>query len=122
MKELTMSRINRTLAVAGALTALSAPVAYGHAEVKSLSPKAGSTVPRSLSVVRITLSEAVVGGKLIVRNSSGTKVSKSSSLVNGKKTLRATLRSLHKGRYTAKATWIADDGDKQHKTWSFRVS
>ena len=117
-----MNRGIRTLALAGAITALAAPAALGHAEVTKLSPKAGSTVPRSLTVVKITLSEGVLGGKLVVRDAGGTKVSKASSLVNGRRTFRAGLKTLRKGRYTAKATWLADDGDKQHKTWHFSVS
>ena len=117
-----MTRLTRTIAAAGAITALAAPAAFGHADVKKLSPKAGTTVPRSLSVVSITLSEGVLGGKLVVRDAGGTKVSKASSLVNSKRTFRAGLKTLHKGRYTAKATWLADDGDKQHKTWHFSVS
>jgi methionine-rich copper-binding protein CopC len=116
-----MNRITRTLALTGAIAVVAAPVAYGHAEVTKYSPKRGSTVSRSLSTVSATFSEAVLGGKLVVRDAKGVKYSKSSSLVKGKTTLRATLKSLHKGRYTAKASWVADDGDKQTKRWSFTV-
>jgi methionine-rich copper-binding protein CopC len=120
-KDLLVNRTIRTLAVTGAITALAAPAAFAHAEVTKLSPKSGSAVARSLSAVSIGFSEAVVGGKLVVKSASGTKVSSGSKLVNHKRGLRATLKTLHKGRYTAKATWIADDGDKQSKTWSFKV-
>ena len=116
-----MNRRFRTLAVAGAITALAAPAAFGHAEVRRQSPRPGTTVPRSLSTVSITLSEGVLGGKLVVRDAHGTKVSRASTLVNDKRTLRARLKSLHTGKYTAKASWLADDGDKQTKRWSFRV-
>jgi methionine-rich copper-binding protein CopC len=116
-----MNRITRTIAITGAITALAAPAAFGHAEVTKLSPKSGSTVARSLSAVTVRFSEAVVGGKLVVRDASGAKYSRTSKLVHSKAGLRATLKALHKGKYTAKATWLADDGDKQHKTWSFKV-
>lgn len=121
MKGITMHRIIRTIAVTGAIGAVAAPAAFGHAEVTKLSPKAGTTVPRSLHAVKISFSEAVVGGKLVVRRASGKKVSRKSKLVNGKSAMRTTLKTLRKGRYKAKATWIADDGDKQSKRWTFKV-
>ena len=116
-----MTRTTRILTVAGAVTALAAPLAYGHAEIKRYSPAKGSTVPRTLSVVSVRFSEGVLGGSLVVKDANGRKFSRSSALADHKRVLRARLKSLHKGRYTAKATWLADDGDKQSKSWSFKV-
>ena len=116
-----MNPIIKTLTVSAAITALAAPAAFGHAEVVKLSPKAGSTVPKSLSTVSLKLSEAVLGGSLKVTNSAGKVVSKKSSLNSSKTVIRARVSGLRKGTYKAKATWLADDGDKQSKTWKFKV-
>jgi methionine-rich copper-binding protein CopC len=115
-----MNRITRIVAAAGVIAVAAAPAAFGHAKVVRLSPKAGSTVSRSLHVVSMKLSEGVLGGSLKVYNSKGKVVSKHSSLRSGKTLLRATVSGL-RGHYTAKATWVADDGDKQSKTWRFTV-
>jgi methionine-rich copper-binding protein CopC len=117
-----MNRISKLITVTGAVAALVAPSAFGHAEVTKYSPKRGSTVPNSLRTVSIKLSEAVLGGSLKVYNSKGKLVSTNSRLASKKTLMRATVSRLKSGRYTAKAAWIADDGDKQTKNWTFRVS
>src|SRR3954453_5522585 len=116
-----MKRLATAVAVAvcGFTLAPAAP-ALAHAEASHLTPKPGSTVSRAKSRVSLRLSEAVLGGKLTVRDAGGQTVSKGSKLIRGKTRLRARVQ-LRKGRFTAKATWVADDGDKQSKTWHFSV-
>jgi copper resistance protein C len=96
---------------------------FAHAEIKSYSPKRGSTVSRDLKSVRVTFEERVIGGSLSVRSAGGAKVSRGSgTLVNGGRQLRARLNGgLRPGRYTASTRWVSDDGHTQTKSWSFRL-
>jgi len=106
-------------AVAGAALLASAAPALAHTEVRKLTPQPGSTVARSTAKVSLRFSEAVVGGSIKVTDKRGRTVSSGSRLIKGKTGLRAKL-TLHAGRFTVKATWIADDGDTQTKTWRFK--
>jgi methionine-rich copper-binding protein CopC len=96
---------------------------FGHAAIKSYSPKRGSTVDRDLKFVRATFEERVIGGSIAVRNARGSKVSRGDgSLVRGGVQLRTRLNSgLRAGRYTASVRWVSDDGHVQTKSWSFRL-
>ena len=109
------------LTAAGALL-ITASVAWGHAAVKSYSPRASSTVPRSLSAVSVTFKSRVSQGRLTVTGPSGTVSRGTGSLTSGGKVLRVPLRSgLKPGRYRASWRSLATDGHVQKSSWTFRV-
>ena len=117
--------IARAIAVAvtaGALVA-AAPAA-AHVGVKSYSPKRGSTVSRSLEVVRVTFKGRIADGKLIVRRVNGGKVSIGDGrVVNRSRTIRVRLRNgLRRGRYTARWRALHNDGHINTRAWSFRLN
>ena len=112
-----MKRTVIALTTAGLLL-VPASGAWAHAEASHLTPKPGSSVKRSTSRVSLRFSEAVVAGRIKVTDGQGRTVSRGSKLIKGKTRLRASL-DLHKGRFTVRATWVADDGDDQSKIWHF---
>ena len=118
------NRIARSAAVLAAAASLALPAgAAAHAGVKSLTPKAGSTVSRSLGKVRVTFKERVLDANLSVRSAAGAPVSLTSGKLNKRKT-RVSVRlrrGLSAGRYTATVNFLSDDGHAQTRTWSFRL-
>jgi methionine-rich copper-binding protein CopC len=118
------TRIVRCAAITAAVASLALPAgALAHAGIKSRSPKPGSTVsaPKTVSV---TFDEAVLDAKLSVKSAAGKTVSKGSGSLNAKKTtVKVGLKSgLGAGTYKATAKFLADDGHKETKSWSFSVS
>jgi methionine-rich copper-binding protein CopC len=118
------TRIARCAAITAAAASLALPAgALAHAGIKSRSPKPGSTVaaPRTVSV---TFDEAVLAAKMSVKSAAGRTVSKGSGSLNGKKTtVKVGLkRGLGAGTYRATVKFLADDGHKESKSWSFSVS
>jgi len=118
------TRIVRCAAITAAAASLALPAgALAHAGIKSRSPKPGSTVS-SPKTVSVTFEEAVLDAKLSVKSAAGRTVSNGTgTLVNKKTTVRVGLRGgLGAGTYRVSARWLADDGHKESKSWSFSVS
>jgi methionine-rich copper-binding protein CopC len=117
-------RGTRTAVALAVAASLALPAgAAAHAGVKSVSPKSGSTVLRSLGEVRATFKARVLDANLSVRTEAGASVSTSSGTLNRRKT-RVSVRlrgGLAAGRYTATVNFLAADGHAQKKTWSFRL-
>ena len=112
----------RTVLAAALAAALLTTPAWGHAGVKSYSPKRNSTVPRSLSAVSVTFKARVGQARLSVRGPAGTVSRGTGTLVDGRRTVRVALRSgLRAGRYTASVRWLNTDGHVQRTSWTFRV-
>jgi methionine-rich copper-binding protein CopC len=109
--------------VAGALLVAAAPVA-AHTGVKSISPKAGSTVSRtSAKWVRVTFRGRIADGKLTVRSQDGRSLTRGAAgLVNGGRVLRVRLASgLPRGRATVRMQVLNTDGHVTTRTWWFRL-
>ena len=110
------------IAVAVGVSA-TAGVASAHAPVKSTSPRAGNTVPRSLAVVSVTFKSRIVAGSMVVRDADGSTVSRGDgSIAREGRQLRVRLRGLKRGRY--KVSWrsvAANDSHLARKTFTFRV-
>jgi methionine-rich copper-binding protein CopC len=118
------TRYLRVAVPAALCAALIVPaVGYGHAAIKSFSPKRGSVVSRDLKYVRINFESRIAGGRISVRNASGTKVSRGDGgVVRGGRQLRTRLNGgLRAGRYSASARYVNTDGHVQTKSWSFRL-
>jgi methionine-rich copper-binding protein CopC len=119
-----MRRAAAVLLATGGL-ALAAPAALGHSAVDSTSPRAGSSVPRAISVVTVTFKARILrdSASIVVRNSRGRKVSRGRGARSGTSALRATLkRRLRRGTY--RVTWRARsgvDGHEQSSSFEFRV-
>lgn len=113
----------RALLVALAALALAAPFAYAHASIKSMSPRPNTTVPKAISAVSVTFKSGIAGGNITVKNSKGKTVSiGEGSLSSDDRVLRVSLRSrLKRGRYVAKARWVAMDGHPNTKKWKFKL-
>ncbi len=109
-----------TLAVA----LVAAAPAAAHVSVKSYSPKRGATVARSLERVKVTFDGRIADGKLTVRNSNGTKVSRGDgAVVRDDRVLRVRLKhGLARGRYWASMRVLHNDGHVTSKSWSFYLS
>ena len=117
-------RIARSAAALAAAASLAVPAgAAAHAGIKSVSPKAGSTVSRSLGKVRVTFKERVLDAHMSVKTEAGAPVSMTSGKLNKRKTrVKVRLRpGLSAGKYTASVNFLADDGHAQTKSWSFRL-
>jgi len=107
-----------------ACLALALPASsFAHAGIKSYSPKRGSTVARDLAAVRITFKRRITSGNLILRDASGTKVSRGwGRVVSKHRAIRTRPKSgLKAGRYKAMAYWLDADGHVQIKSWFFRL-
>jgi copper resistance protein C len=114
----------RVLLAAIAATLLLAAPAAAHVTVKSYSPKRGATVSRSLERVKVTFTGRIADGKLTVRNSSGTKMSRGDgAVVRGDRVLRVRLKGgLARGRYRASMKVLHTDGHVTSRSWSFRLN
>jgi methionine-rich copper-binding protein CopC len=117
----TLSRLAALAAVAAIVAAFAVP-AFAHAPVTGTSPKKNATVS-AVRTVSVRFGEAVVTGKISVKNASGrTMAARASGLTNGKKRLRATFsRKLASGKYTVSWRVRADDGDSEKGTFRFTV-
>jgi copper resistance protein C len=109
--------------VAAAAASLTLPAgAFGHAGVKSRSPKPNSSVsaPRAVTV---TFEEAVLDANLSVAEAGGGKVATGPRTMLRRKTrVRVRLSpKLSPGTYRATVNFLADDGHKQSSSWTFRV-
>ena len=117
-------RIARSAAALAAAASLAVPAgAAAHTGVKSLSPKARSTVSRSVGKVRVTFKERVRDAHLSVKSEAGAPVSMTSGKLNKRKTrVKVRLRpGLLAGKYSASVTYLARDGHAETKTWRFRL-
>lgn len=115
-------RLRACLAPICLALATTAGLAWGHAGVKSSSPKPNSTVPRALTAASVTFKGSILRGSLRVTGPRGKQFSVGKArLVNGRRTLQVRLRSLRKGRY--RATWEAvhKDGHVTGRSWRFTV-
>ena len=112
----------RPIVVAGACAALALPAsAAAHTGIDRTSPRAGSTVSRSLSVVKVEFGGRVSDATLVVKRN-GSKVSSGDgTLADRSRQVRARLRSSRSGRHSATVRWLSRDGHVLSKTWSFRI-
>jgi methionine-rich copper-binding protein CopC len=117
----TLSRLAALAAVAALVAAFAVP-AFAHAPVTGTSPKKNATVS-AVRTVSVRFGEAVVTGKISVKNANGRTMSaRASGLADGKKRLRATFsRKLPSGKYTVSWRVRADDGDSETGTFRFTV-
>ena len=116
------ARSIRRIAALGAVlaTGVTAAPALAHAPVLGTSPGKGATVT-NVRTVSVRFGEAVLTGKISVKNASGATMSASASgLTNGKKRLRAAFsKKLPAGKYTVSWRVKADDGDSETGTFRF---
>lgn len=108
-----------------ALTLVGAGAVGAHTTVKSTSPKAGSTVSKSLGSVKVTFNGQIKRGTLkVVRVKTGAKVSKGSGGRNpgNVKQLTVSLNGgLKTGTYKASWTMVAADGHNQSGSFRFKL-
>ncbi len=115
-------RVTRILPLALVLAVAPAAAAFAHAKIDSRSPKAGSTAPLATSAVTVRFTEAILGGRLTVRDADGDRISGKAQLIEGGRGLRASLRSGRSaGRHTVRVKWVSHDGHVQRKRWRFRL-
>ncbi len=110
------------LAAAGLIAAGAVP-ALAHTELVSSGPKKGAVVTHLPGTVVLNFSEAlqkVKGGTLKV-NGSNRAVRVRLNPRNASQ-VRITTKGDAEGRYTARVTLLAPDGDTQVVSYSFRVS
>ena len=112
----------RLVIIAAACGSLALPAgASAHTGIKSLSPRAGGSASRDLTVVKVNFDARVTDATLVVKRN-GTKVSRGDgTLANRSRQVRARLRSTRAGRHTATVRWLSSDGHVESKTWSFRL-
>jgi copper resistance protein C len=112
----------RPATVAGACALLAFPAAAAaHTGIDRTTPRAGSTVSRSLTVVKVEFEGRISDATLVVRRN-GSKVSSGDgTLADRNRQVRARLRTTRSGRHTATVRWLSSDGHVLSKTWSFRV-
>ena len=112
----------RPIAIAVACTVLAFPAgASAHTGIDHTSPRAGSTVSHSLSVVKVFFEGRISDATLVVKRS-GSKVSRGDgTLADRGRQVWARLRSSRSGRYSATVRWLSRDGHVLSKTWSFRI-
>jgi methionine-rich copper-binding protein CopC len=117
------SPLSAAVLVAACLTLALPASSFAHAGIKSYSPKRGSTVARDLAAVRITFKRRIHSGNLIVRDASGTKISRGwGRVVSKHRAIRALLpKGLKAGRYKATGYWLNADSHVQIKSWHFRL-
>ena len=113
---------SRPVAVAVACAALAFPAgASAHTGIDHSARGPGSTVSRSLSVVKVFFEGRVSDATLVVKRN-GSKVSRGDgTLADRSRQVRARLRSSRSGRYSATVRWLSRDGHVLSKTWSFRI-
>ena len=114
--------IRRLVTTAGACALLAFPAgAAAHTGIDRTSPRAGSTVSRSLSVVKVEFKGRISDATLTVKRN-GTKVSRGDgTLADRNRQVRARLRSSRSGRHSATVRWLSPDGHVTSRTWSFRI-
>ncbi len=112
----------RPVAVAVACAALVLPAsAAAHTGVDHTSPRAGSTVTRSLSVAKVFF-EGRVSDATLVGKRNGSKVSRGDGMLADRgRQVRARLRTSRSGRHSATVRWLSRDGHVLSRTWSFRI-
>lgn len=120
--------LRHTAAVVFAVVAIPATLgpanASAHVQLVSSSPRSGSVVKRSLSVVRVTFTGPIRSGTLTVTGPGRQKVSLGAGGRDPRsiKRLAVGLRSgLTVGTYTVRAGIIAADGHREKWTFSFRT-
>jgi methionine-rich copper-binding protein CopC len=111
-------------ATAAAALLLPAGLALAHAKVKSVSPRAHSTVHHAVREVRVTFEESVITGLIAVKTSSGRTVAlKRTGLKSSNHAILQWIpkQPLGPGRYSVNWRARADDGHREQGSWSFRV-
>ena len=104
--------------------AIGAAPASAHTEVKSTSPKKGSTASTAKRSVTVTFTQAIQSGTLRVTGPGKVKASKGAGGRDPRKVsrLRVSLKGgLSAGRYKAHWTIEAADGHEQHGTFRFKL-
>jgi methionine-rich copper-binding protein CopC len=118
-----MRRSLAAIVAALVASAVLAPAALAHVQLKSSSPKAKSTV-RAPSTVVLTFTGPIRSGTLTVKSSSGSSATsgKSGRDPRNINRLRVPLKSgLKAGKYNVKAKIVAADGHKETFTLWFKI-
>lgn len=112
----------RLIAVASACALLAFPsAAAAHTGIDHTTPRAGSIVSRSLSVVKVEFEGRISDATLVVRRN-GSQVSRGDgTLADRNRQVQARLRSSRSGRHSATVRWLSRDGHVLSRTWSFRI-
>ena len=112
-------------ALGAALALYGAAPAFAHAQLRSATPAAGSSVQTAPAEVVVNFSESleVAFSSLIVRDAAGKRVDKADSHVDGdnKTTMRVSLPTLQPGVYTVDWRAVSADTHRVNGSFTFRV-
>jgi methionine-rich copper-binding protein CopC len=117
-------RIRHLVAAALVAAAAAAPPATAHVERVATSPRAGTSVPKTVRAVTATFSGQVRSARIVVRNARRVVVSVGTGRVDPRnvRRIRTTLRrGLSAGRYTASYSIVTADLHKLQGGWTFRL-
>ena len=115
----------RALVATAAVLLVPATVAYAHTPLKSVTPKKGSTVHRSVKDVRATFKAKMQTGIIEIATASGHVIPlKSSGLMSSNKAVIRAVPKTPLGTGSYKVNWRAraGDGHSEKGSWSFKVS
>lgn len=100
--------------------------AFAHAQLRSVTPAAGSTVQTTPAEVVLNFSESLepAFSSLAVHDGAGKRVDKADSHLdqNDKTTMRVSLPPLGKGTYTVEWRAVSSDTHRVNGKFTFRVS
>jgi methionine-rich copper-binding protein CopC len=116
------ARIGFLAAVVALATA--ATPALAHVQVKSTTPKAGSTVKRTAPSASVTFNGPILTGRLSVTGPGGARASVDNGAPDprsNKRLLVQLRRGLKPGVYTASWGTVAADGHHERGTFTFRL-
>jgi methionine-rich copper-binding protein CopC len=112
----------RSIVVAGACAALALPAsAAAHTGIDSRSPAPGSSVSKSVRVVKVQFEGRISDATLVIMRGGAKVSSGDGTLADRNRQVRARLTSRRSGRHTATVRWLSSDGHALSKTWSFRI-
>ncbi len=127
--DLARSKMKRrhgvSAATGAALALLGAASAFAHAQLRSATPAAGSSVQTAPAEVVVNFSEALEGAfsSLAVHDAAGNRVDKADSHLdqNDKTTIRVSLPPLQQGVYTVDWRAVSADTHRVNGSFIFRV-
>jgi methionine-rich copper-binding protein CopC len=118
-----MRRQLAAIAAALVTSAVLAPAALAHVELKSSTPKARSTV-RKPSSVKLTFTGPIRSGTVTVKSSGGSSATSGKGGRDPRNINRLTVplkSGLKAGKYTVKASIVAADGHKETFAFWFKI-